>query len=172
LKAEGLTWWPAAGGNSDWTHVEESVVIAELDPERACEIGREFGQDAIFVWTPTDWQIRSCSDGGVARRGWVVLPTPPELAAIDAGAEDVERDGSLVTVYTAPNRFEAVRKALEALKLRISDAELSMRPSNTVRLEGEQAKKVLGLVEALEDLDDVQKVHANFDVPEEVLETA
>jgi YebC/PmpR family DNA-binding regulatory protein len=95
-----------------------------------------------------------------------------ELAAIDAGAEDVERDGSLVTVYTAPNRFEAVKKALEAQKLKIGDAEISMRPSNTVRLEGEQAKKVIGLVEALEDLDDVQKVHANFDVPEEVLETA
>ena len=65
-----------------------------------------------------------------------------------------------------------MRKALEAQKLKISDAELSMRASNTVRLEGEQAKKVIGLVEALEDLDDVQKVHANFDVPEEVLETA
>ena len=95
-----------------------------------------------------------------------------ELAAIDAGAEDVELDGSLVTVYTAPNRFEAVKKALEAQTLTIAEAEISMRPSNTVRLEGEQAKKVIGLVEALEDLEDVQKVHANFDVPEEVLETA
>ena len=95
-----------------------------------------------------------------------------ELAAIDAGAEDVERDGSLVIVYTAPHRFEAVKRALEARTLKIADAEVSMRPSNTVRLEGEQAKKVIGLVEALEDLDDVQKVHANFDVPEEVLETA
>lgn len=95
-----------------------------------------------------------------------------ELQAIDAGAEDVERDGDLVTVYTAPNRFEAVRKALEGLKLKVADAEMSMRPSQTVHLEGEQAKKVIGLVEALEDLDDVQKVHANFDVPEEVLETA
>jgi len=95
-----------------------------------------------------------------------------ELAAIDAGAEDVEADGDLVTVFTAPNRFEAVRKALEAQQLKIGDAEISMRPSNTVRLEGEQARKVLGLVEALEDLDDVQKVHANFDVPEEVLATA
>ncbi len=95
-----------------------------------------------------------------------------ELSAIDAGAEDVERDGTLVTVFTAPNRFEAVKKALEALKLKVIDAEVSMRPSNTVRLEGEMAKKVISLVEALEDLDDVQKVHANFDVPEEVLETA
>jgi YebC/PmpR family DNA-binding regulatory protein len=99
-------------------------------------------------------------------------PEEIELAAIDAGAEDVETDGSLVTVYTAPNRFEVVKKALEAQKLKIADAEISMRPSNTVRLEGDQAKKVIGLVEALEDLDDVQKVHANFDVPEEVLETA
>ena len=99
-------------------------------------------------------------------------PDEIELLAIDAGAEDVERDGSLVTVYTAPNRFETVKKALEAQKLKIVEAEVSMRPSNTVRLEGDQAKKVIGLVEALEDLDDVQKVHANFDVPEEVLETA
>jgi YebC/PmpR family DNA-binding regulatory protein len=95
-----------------------------------------------------------------------------ELAAIDAGAEDVERDGDLVTVYTAPARFEAVKKALEAQGLRVVEADLSMRASNTVRLDGDQAKKVLNLVEALEDLDDVQKVHANFDVPEEVLETA
>ena len=95
-----------------------------------------------------------------------------ELAAIDAGAEDVEADGDLVTVFTAPSRFDAVRKTLQAQRLKIGDAEISMRPTNTVRLEGEQARKVLGLVEALEDLDDVQKVHANFDVPEEVLETA
>ncbi len=95
-----------------------------------------------------------------------------ELAAIDAGAEDVEHSAGLVTVYTAPNRFEAVKRALESLKLTIVEADMSMRPSNSVRLDIEQAKKVIGLVEALEDLDDVQKVHANFDVPDEVLETA
>jgi YebC/PmpR family DNA-binding regulatory protein len=99
-------------------------------------------------------------------------PDEIELLAIDAGAEDVERDGTLVTVYTAPNKFEPVKKALDAQKLKIVEADVSMRPSNTVRLAGDQAKKVIGLVEALEDLDDVQKVHANFDVPEEVLETA
>ncbi len=94
------------------------------------------------------------------------------LMAIDAGAEDVEADGSLVTVYTAPGRFEAVKRTLEGAKLPIGDAEISMRPSSTVRVEGEQARKVLSLVEALEELDDAQKVHANFDVPEEVLEIA
>lgn len=95
-----------------------------------------------------------------------------ELLAIDAGAEDVETDGDLVTVYTPPAAFERVTSALEGAGLKSESAEVSMRPSSTVRLEGEHAQKVIRLVEALEELDDVQKVHANFDVPEEVLETA
>lgn len=128
MKAEGLTWWPAAGGNSDWTHVEESVVIAELDPERACEIGREFGQDAIFVWTPTDWQIRSCSDGGVARRGWVVLPTPPELAAIDAACRELALASPyvpLLIVHAAVNRRVADAAPEEAMRLELAAAHLA-----------------------------------------------
>ena len=65
-----------------------------------------------------------------------------------------------------------MKKALETQGVKAASAELSMRPSQTVRLEGEQARKVIGLVEALEDLDDVQRVHANFDVPDEVLQHA
>lgn len=95
-----------------------------------------------------------------------------ELAAIDAGAEDVDRDPDLVTVYTTPSSFERVKKALETAHVKVASAELSMRPTTTVRLEGDQARKVIALVETLEDLDDVQRVHANFDVPEEVLEHA
>jgi YebC/PmpR family DNA-binding regulatory protein len=94
------------------------------------------------------------------------------LVAIDAGAEDVEVDGSLVTVYTTPSAFERVRGALDKAGVKIASAELSMRPSQTVRVEGDQAQKVIHLVEALEELDDVQRVHANFDVPEEVLQHA
>src|SRR5712691_11500300 len=85
------------------------------------------------------------------------------LMAIDAGAEDVEVDGSLVTVYTTPSAFEKVKKAIEAAAIPIASAEISMRPSNSVRVEGDKARQVLALVEGLEDLDDVQKVHANFD---------
>jgi YebC/PmpR family DNA-binding regulatory protein len=92
-----------------------------------------------------------------------------ELAAIDAGAEDVERDKDLVTIYTAPKDFEKVKKALEAAGIRSASAEMSMRPSSTVSVDADSGRKVLRLVEALEELDDVQKVHANFDVPEEVL---
>ncbi len=93
-----------------------------------------------------------------------------ELAAIDAGAEDVETDKSLVTIYTSPRDFERVKKTLEASGVRVGSAELSMRPTSTVRVEGETAQKVIRLIEALEELDDVHKVHANFDVPEEVLQ--
>src|SRR5207249_2674032 len=68
--------------------------------------------------------------------------------------------------------IERVKKALETGGIKTATAELSMRPTTTVRVEGEQARKVIGLVETLEELDDVQRVHANFDVPEEVLEHA
>jgi len=95
-----------------------------------------------------------------------------ELAAIDAGAEDVEAEPGLITVYTTPAAFERVKKALETAGIKVASAELSMRPTTTVRVEGDQAKKLLGLVDALEELDDVIKVHANFDVPEEVLQHA
>lgn len=95
-----------------------------------------------------------------------------QLVAIDAGAEDVDVDGSLVTVYTTPSAFERVKRAVEAAAIPIASAEISMRPTTTVRVDGDHAQKVMKLVEALEDLDDVQKVHANFDIPDEVLQHA
>src|SRR5438132_11501697 len=99
-------------------------------------------------------------------------PDAIELAAIDAGAEDVEADGGLITVYTTPAAFERGKKALETAGIRAASAGLSTPPTTTVRVEGEAARKLIGFVEALEDLDDVQRVHANFDVPEEVLQHA
>ncbi len=95
-----------------------------------------------------------------------------QLVTIDAGAEDVEVDGTLITAYTTPGAFERVKKTVEAAGIPIGSAEVSMRPTTTVRVEGEQAQKVLRLVEGLEELDDVQKVHANFDIPVEVLQHA
>ena len=99
-------------------------------------------------------------------------PDAIQLAAIDAGAEDVEVEPGLLTVYTTPTSFERVKRGLEAAGIKSASAELSMRPTTTVRVEGDTARKVIGLVETLEDLDDVIKVHANFDVPEEVLQHA
>ena len=94
------------------------------------------------------------------------------MTAIDAGAEDVETESGFITVYAPTSSFEKVRAALEGAGVSAESAEVTMRPTNTIHLEGDQARKVVKLVEALEDLDDVQKVHANFDVPEEILETA
>jgi YebC/PmpR family DNA-binding regulatory protein len=111
------------------------------------------------------------------RKGIVVVPAEGVdedelvLAAADAGAEDVERDGSVFQVTTAPADLAAVREALEAAGFAIDSAELSMVPSSTVAVTDEStARKLVRLVEGLEDVDDVQDVYANFDIPEEVLE--
>jgi YebC/PmpR family DNA-binding regulatory protein len=93
------------------------------------------------------------------------------LAAADAGAEDVAADGELFQVTSAPESLFAVREAIEAAGFTIDSAELSLIPKNTVAVEDEAAaKRVLRLIETLEDNDDVQDVYANFDIPEQVLE--
>jgi len=88
--------------------------------------------------------------------------------AIDAGADDINSDESIITVETTPDRFETVKQAL-LKKYEPASAEVTMVPTNTIKLDGEQAQKALKLVDALEENDDVQKVHANFDIPEELM---
>ncbi len=93
------------------------------------------------------------------------------LAAADAGAEDVVQDGSTFQVTTPPEQLAAVRAALDAAEIPHESAELTMVPKSTVKVEEEgAARKLLRLVDALEDSDDVQGVYANFDIPESVLE--
>ena len=88
---------------------------------------------------------------------------------LEAGAEDLNDSESTWEVTTDPTGFAAVRDALEAAGVAMLSAELSMVPQTTVPVEGGQAKQVLALLEALEDLDDVQSVSANFDIPEAVM---
>lgn len=94
------------------------------------------------------------------------------MAAIEAGAEDVFVEADSYDVVTAPQDFTAVRAALEADGFEFLSAELTMMPNNTIKLEGKEAEQMLVLMEALEDLDDVQQVYANFDIPDEVLAAA
>jgi YebC/PmpR family DNA-binding regulatory protein len=90
-----------------------------------------------------------------------------ELAAIDAGADDVEEAGNQILVYTDPQELIQVKKRIENVNLSVTDAELTMRSTITVALTNvETAKKVLSLVNNLEENPDVQKVHANFDIPD------
>ncbi len=86
--------------------------------------------------------------------------------ALEAGAEDLSDSESTWEITTDPTTFPAVRDALEAAGVPMLSAELAMVPQNTVPVGGGQAKQVLALLEALEDLDDVQGVSANFDIPE------
>jgi YebC/PmpR family DNA-binding regulatory protein len=101
-------------------------------------------------------------------RGAKVDPDEVGLAAIDAGAEDVETDDATIEIYTSPSDLEAVRKALEGAGVPVDSAENTMVAKQTVELDSNKARQALRLVELLEDLDDVQRVTANFDIPEDV----
>jgi YebC/PmpR family DNA-binding regulatory protein len=111
------------------------------------------------------------------RKGVVLVPadTAEEdevmLAAAEGDAEDVVQEGSSYQITSAPESLASVRAALEAAGIVYESAELTMLPKTTIQVADESvAKKILRLVEALEDNDDVQEVYANFDIPEGILE--
>ncbi|NOY53662.1 MAG: YebC/PmpR family DNA-binding transcriptional regulator [Deltaproteobacteria bacterium] len=90
--------------------------------------------------------------------------------ALEAGAEDVQAGGDTFEITMEPGDFEAVKKSLEEAGLELSLTEITKIPSTTVRLEGKEAEQMLKLLAALEDNDDVNAVHANFDIDDEVIE--
>jgi YebC/PmpR family DNA-binding regulatory protein len=110
------------------------------------------------------------------RRGVAVVPGELDedevlLAAADGGADDIAMDGSSWQVLSAPEDLRGVREALEAAGVAVESAEITMVPKTTVEVGDEAtAKKIVRLMDALEDDDDVQAVYANFDIPERVLE--
>ena len=90
-------------------------------------------------------------------------------AALEGGADDVVEGGEVLSVVTTPAQFEAVKGALAAAGFEPQHAEITMEASTTVALEGKDAEAMLKLADALEDLDDIQDVYANFDIADEVL---
>ncbi|MGZ8667093.1 MAG: YebC/PmpR family DNA-binding transcriptional regulator [Solirubrobacterales bacterium] len=94
------------------------------------------------------------------------------IAAIDAGAEDVQRDGDLLKVISDPAGLSAVRSALEGEGVEITSSDIAMEPKSTVELGESEAGSLLRLLDALEDQDDVDGVHANFDISEDAMEKA
>jgi len=152
---------------------------------------------AVIVEALTDNRNRTASDvrhafdkfdgnlgtsGAVAwlfeRRGVVIVPADGvdedelTLAAAEGGADDVSLDGSTYEVVSAPEALAAVREALESAGFTVEAAELTMVPKTTVEVADESAaKKILRLIDQLEESDDIQDVYANFDIPEQVLET-
>lgn len=92
------------------------------------------------------------------------------LAAIDAGAEDIVKEGEVWRVTTGPTDLHAVRTAIEEAGFKVESGDLAMVAQNLVSVDDKgAAKKILDLIDALEDLDDVQDVYGNFDIPDEVL---
>ncbi|MCP4643307.1 MAG: YebC/PmpR family DNA-binding transcriptional regulator [bacterium] len=87
--------------------------------------------------------------------------------AVEAGADDVDTEGDVYEIATEPGELHAVHVALEEAGLTVENAQLTMYPKNTVKVEGREAGAVLRLMEALEDQDDAQNVYANFDISEE-----
>ncbi|MGA2320265.1 MAG: YebC/PmpR family DNA-binding transcriptional regulator [Solirubrobacteraceae bacterium] len=92
------------------------------------------------------------------------------MVAVEAGAEDISTDDDVFEVVAEPADFTRVRKALEQAGVEMESAEMEFRPSSLVPIDEGQAGKLMRLIEALEDNDDVNAVHANFDVPADVLE--
>ncbi|HEX5590067.1 MAG TPA: YebC/PmpR family DNA-binding transcriptional regulator [Candidatus Limnocylindrales bacterium] len=152
------------------------------------------GGVAILVEAATDNRNRTASDvrsmftkagGQLAGSGAVAWQFEPRglitvavnghdadelaLTAIDAGATDVDTsDPSVIEVYTDPGNLEQVRKALDAGNVTVEHAEQTMIAKTTVELDAHRARQNLRLIELLEDLEDVQRVTANFDIPEDV----
>jgi YebC/PmpR family DNA-binding regulatory protein len=92
--------------------------------------------------------------------------------ALGAGADDMRDDESNFEIFTAPENFDSVKTALEAAQIPLAASEISMMPSNSVKLEGRNAQTMLKLMEALEEHEDVQNVWANFDIDESEMQQA
>ncbi|MFW5873327.1 MAG: YebC/PmpR family DNA-binding transcriptional regulator [Bacillota bacterium] len=92
------------------------------------------------------------------------------LEALEAGAEDVKLEGDIIRILTDPKEFISVKEELEENNYEFKDSDIVMIPNNTVDLDKSGAKKVLNLMDELEDHDDVQEIYANFNIPESVLE--
>jgi len=149
---------------------------------------------ALLVQVLTDNKNRAVSDvrrilsrqggmladaGAVAwqfeRKGYIAI-TPDGAdedaifeVAVEAGAEDVEFGADLIEVYTELEYFQAVRQALEEAGIRFETAEMAMMPKTTMQLEEKKTLQVMGVIEALEDLDDVQQVYSNLNISDEMM---
>ena len=171
---------------------------ADADGVRYEEItyeGYAPGGIALFIETLTDNRNRTAQDvrhaftrnggnlGETGSTGWMftrkgvivveksAVPDVEHLLelALEAGAEDLNDSESSWEIVTDPAALAAVRDALREAGIEVFSAELTMLPQSTIPVDGGEARRVLQLIDALEDLEDVQSVYANFDIPEEVM---
>ncbi len=155
------------------------------------------GGVAVFVEVLTDNKNRSASEirsifskqngnlGGAGSVSWIferkgVITVNKDKAKedellemiLEAGAEDMTTEDDVYEITVLPEKFEEVRKALTDKNIQPADANVTLVPKNTVKVEGKNAEQVLKLLENLEDHDDVQNAYANFDIPDDVIDSA
>lgn len=118
-----------------------------------------------------------CVSWGFDRKGHILVDKQKEInedflldIVLETGAEDLKSEDNQWEIVTSDTDLMRVRRALEEKGLKVSSAEITMLPKRVVKMDKEQARKVLKLVDALEDHDEVQEVYANFDIPDEILE--
>ena len=172
----------ATGGGDDVQY--EEIIYEGYGPggvaflvEAATDNRNRTAAEVRSIFAKTGGQL--AGSGAVAwqfePRGLITVPRegsdPDEvaLAAIDAGATDVDTDSDPMEIYTEPGALEAVRKALDAAGVNVESAENAMIAQQTVSMDLEHVRKALRLMDMLEDIDDVQRVTANVDIPEEIL---
>ena len=165
--------------------------IDGVEYEEAWYEGYAAGGVALYVQVLTDNRNRAASDvravfnrndgnlgepGSVGylfeQKGYVLAAGDEDtvmMAALEGGAEDVAPSGEQWEITSAPSDLPSVRAALEDTGVQIDEAEVTQLPSTTVPLGPDAARRVLRIVDALDDLDDVQAVYANFDISEEVM---
>jgi YebC/PmpR family DNA-binding regulatory protein len=190
----------AKGANMPQANIEKAIKkgtgeLPGVSYEEVSYEGYGPGGVAVLVETMTDNKNRTVSEirhiftrnggnlGEVGCVGWMFdkrgliivdknVTNEDELLTIvlDAGALDMRLEGDAYEIITPAADFEKVRQALEQKKISCLSAEITMIPQNTVKLEGKEAEQMIRLMESLEDHDDVQKVYANFDIPEEIME--
>ncbi|MEX2278742.1 MAG: YebC/PmpR family DNA-binding transcriptional regulator [Acidimicrobiia bacterium] len=150
------------------------------------------GGVAVYIHVLTDNRNRAASDvratmtrnngnlgepGSVgylfSQRGLIVARGDEDtvmLTALESGADDVRESGDSFEIESAPNALQALREALESAGVEVESADVTQVPSTTIAVDAEGAGKIFRLIDALEDLDDVQEVFANFDVSDEIME--
>ncbi len=185
------------GDNIDNAIKRGTGELEGVDYEEVTYEGYAPGGVALFIECLTDNENRTVAairhvlskhggnlgkDGSVAwmfdQKGQILVPSEEHdeetvfMAAIDAGAEDMVADEGYFRITTPFTEFHAVQKALHEAGVEPEESDLVMVPRSNVAVDGQTAEKVLRLIDALEDDDDVQKVAANFDIPEEILARA
>ena len=172
----------ATGGGEEVQY--EEIVYEGYGPggvavlvEAATDNRNRTAAEVRSIFTKTGGQL--AGSGAVAwqfeARGLITVPRGGSdadevaLAAIDAGAVDVDTESDPIEIYTEPGDLEAVRKALDGAGVNVEGAESAMLAKQSVTLDADHVRKALRMVDLLEDLDDVQRVTTNVDIPEEVL---